>query len=201
MSAQAAFQKANQFWSSKFKKQGAGFTARSGEDMKLQTARIEDLLLTRLTEADHFEDGLDFGCGCGRFIEFLSNYCDHVWGADVLAEVLEAARAKAANVSAIHVTWPPKLPPHIDLLLGVFIFQHLIDDSLFAHVAGELRKVLSSGARVLIIDNAIDVALHVKPRGHAALASVLGLRPDYHFELVTINNRPSDHWLIDGIKA
>ena len=198
------FSKWKGYWSTRFQKQGAKYAGKSGEDLDQQTARIEGLLRSKFTDACFYENGLDFGCGVGRLIPFLTNYCGHIWAADIIPEMLEQAKTQGLNVTTWCTSWPYKFPAadgQIDLLWSSMVLQHLVDDDIFNVVMSELKRILRPGARVLLLDNAQDKAPHVKPRGPEVLAPLLGLCDGWKAERVTVNKRVNDHWLIDGIRS
>lgn len=203
MQAPQTFGQHLDFWKKKVSK-GDGYVGRAGEDHLSQQKAIEDILLTRLTSQDFFEDGLDFGCGYGRFVPFLSHFCAHLWAADIVPDVVERVKGVAPTVSALRVSHPLVLPFRnckVDFMWSCLVFQHLAVKEFFTAACQELRRVLKPGARVIVIDNALDRAHHVVPRGPEVLGKELGLRPGWYSSRITINKRPQDHWLIDGVKA
>ena len=168
-----------------------------------QKERIENLVRDRLGPQEYFQDMLDFGCGTGRFMPFWQFYAGHIWAVDLLDNVLREVTTQGSNVTPILGAYPPcfhKLMPPVDLFWGCLVFQHMVNDALFNETAAELSKVIKPGARVIILDNAVDVAAHVKPRGPEELSKALGLREGFKAVKVTINKKPDDHWLIDGHK-
>lgn len=188
------------FWDHRAK-QGGDYVGRIGEPTHVQTLKIESILKAKMPPTEYYPEGVDFGCGPGRFIPFLSNHCGHLWAVDLTLEALKDAKRRANNVSTIEATCPLKLPwkdRRIGFLWAGLVFQHIVDDDIFKLSVTELSRVLVPGARVLILDNGIDIANHVKPRGPDILAGVFNFRPGWTATKVTINNRPNDHWLIDG---
>jgi ubiquinone/menaquinone biosynthesis C-methylase UbiE len=164
----------------------------------IQQRKIESLLLRALGPDDLFEDGLDYGCGCGRMLPLLSDYCEHIWAADILESSLDQARGMAPNVTPVALNYPLKLAiPPVNFLWCGLVFQHIVEDALFDQVLAEIARVLAPGARILILDNGVDKAFHVKPRGPDKIAAGLKLK-HYEAALVTIDVRPNDHWLVDG---
>jgi SAM-dependent methyltransferase len=188
------------FWDSRAKA-GSEYVGRLGEPVNAQTLKIESLLKAKLSPVEYYAEGMDFGCGPGRFLPFLSNHCGHLWAVDLVPFALQQAKQRALNVSTIEAGCPLKFPwdnPRISFLWACLVFQHVVDDDIFSRTVSEIGRVLVPGARVLILDNAIDKANHVKPRGPELLANVFRLRPGWTSTRVTINSRPNDHWLIDG---
>jgi SAM-dependent methyltransferase len=200
-SRELAFNQMTEFWRGKAGSRGDGYVGRLGEKHDIQTQRIEDILRMRLDPTTFFDEAIDFGCGWGRFIPFLSNYCGHIWAVDLLEDQALRAASSSAAVSSFTFRYPGQLPvsgPDIDFLWVCLVFQHIIDDEMLASICQELRRVLKGGARVMILDNAVDRASHVKPREPSIFADLLGLRKGWRADLVTINKRANDHRLIDG---
>lgn len=193
--------KLKSYWTARAAAQGHGYVGRISEDHLFQQKRIEDMLRKVLTPNLYYPEMVDFGCGYGRFIPFWSAFAGHITAVDLIPDMLKAAAAQAPHVTAVSSKAPLRLPlPDglVDALWGCLVFQHIVDEELFQSVARELTRVLKPGARVLLLDNAQDKAPHVKPRGPQALANAFALRRDYRADLVTINQRPQDHWFIDG---
>lgn len=185
------------FWRERWTKRGEDYSGTIE-----QTRAIEDILKGLLKPRDYYVDAMDFGAGHGRFCEFMSLYCGHIWAADIVSEMLERYASYAPTVTPLKVEWPISFPlkdNKLDLLWSFFTFQHLVDPSLFQQTVQELRRVLKPGARVLIIDNAVDMANHVRVRGPDALGKALGLQAGFSRMRITVS-KPQDHWLIDGIK-
>jgi SAM-dependent methyltransferase len=169
---------------------------------KLQTVKVESVIKQCLRTDDFFKDGLDLGCGEGRLLPLLSDYCGHIWAVDIIDSLLLKAGEKGANITPILAGWPYELflpDARIDLLTAFFVFQHIVDDTIFAATVKEINRVLKPGARVIIIDNAVDTASHVRPRGVSPLVTALGLA-NASSKRITLGSKPNDHWLIDGIR-
>lgn len=196
-----AFMRSQDFWQDRFFKKGDAFTGRLHEDFKLQTLRIEGLFRRKFRQGEFYEYGMDLGCGSGRLTPMLSNVCGHLWAVDIVDEVIDQAKAKTPSATGWLVKWPIKFPARsacVDLMVACLCFQHITDSEIFEKVIAEIRRVLRPNARVLILDNAIDKAYHVRSRTPKEFSEPLRLLPGLITEQVTINNRPSDHWFIDG---
>jgi ubiquinone/menaquinone biosynthesis C-methylase UbiE len=144
-----------------------------------------------------FGQGLDFGCGSGRFSQLLAGHCDRLLGVDLI----DAPRTSAPqHVTFERVQYPTKisLPDNsVDFLLASLVFQHLTDDAWLEEVTDELARVLKPGAKVIVVDDAISSAKHVRPRVPEALAFMLGL-DNPRCRLINLDRRES-HNLIVGI--
>jgi len=161
--------------------------------------------LSRRVNGARYEEALDLGAGSGRFIPWLTTRCNRLWAADVVPGRIDALRRKDPLVNAIQLTQDQKLPfksPRLDLLFACLVFQHLTDDRLFTELTREVARCLKPGARVIVVDNAVDRAFHVKPRGPEALAKALQLAPGWRADRVSIiPGHVADHWLLDGRRA
>lgn len=194
----AVFGRWTAFWRDRWRKKGDAYSGTIE-----QTHAIEDILRGLFTSRDYYTDAMDFGAGHGRFCDFMSLYCGHIWAADIVDDMLDCYAVRSPTVTPLRMEWPPNIPlrdDKLDLLWAFFTFQHIVDPTIFQHVTQELRRVLKPGSRVLIIDNACDTANHVRSRGPDVLGKALGLQPGFSKILITIG-KPQDHWLIDGVKV
>jgi SAM-dependent methyltransferase len=201
---QNKFMRMLNFWMNKVSERGDGYVGRVGEGHDLQRQKIEDILRTKFDKDTFYYDAMDFGCGWGRFEPFLSDFCGHIWAVDLLEDMVQRASSVAPLVTPFRMSYPVSFPlskPKFDLLWACLVFQHITDESLFEDTLNEIRRVLKPGARILILDNAKDRAPHVRPRDPQRFAQLLGMQPGWQHSLVTINNRPQDHWMIDGVKG
>lgn len=162
---------------------------------------IENSATERL-EGSFFKYALYFGCGTGELVtEALGPRCGHIWAMDVLPEALEQAKKRAPHVSTRRLRWPINITgPRgmIDLLVASTAFQFIPDDPLVAELVQHLALWLKPGARVIILDNAVDRAIHMKPRDPRLFAHGFDLRPGWVSNKVKINGR--EHWLLDGVR-
>lgn len=166
-----------------------------------QTSTLEQLILARLGGQTYFRRGLEVGSGRGRLVPFLANVCGHVDAIDTLGSLGPTVEAKAPNVTYIQADYPPTLPfrsPVFDFVLACHAFQHVVSDAVFTALTAEIKRVTLSGGRLIIIDNAVDRAGHIKYRSPDIFAKHLGLKPGFFSERLSIN-KPNDHWLIDGV--
>lgn len=198
------FDKHQQFWQQRYQQSGDAVVGRVKEDHKAQTARIMHALGTVLPASSYFERGLDFGSGWGRMLPWLTSVCGHVWAADIVPSALDRLTGKTNQpVTPMLMRWPYQIPSvtgSFDLLLCCLVLQHITSDEFFNHAACELRRVMKPGSTIVLIDNAVDQAYHVKSRTPEVLAGALGMEPGYKAEKITINQRANDHWLIKGVR-
>jgi SAM-dependent methyltransferase len=203
-SKELAFNRMVDFWINKIEQQGDGYVGRLGESQDIQKQRIQDIVKMRIDPSLFYDTALDFGSGWGRFDKFLSDFCGHVWAVDILDTLVRRAAQQAPCITPYCLGFPIHIPlerPKFDLFWGCLVFQHIVNDKLLEDVLAEIRRVLKSGCRVMIVDNAKDRAIHVKPRDPKYFADGLQLKHGWRSDLVTINNRPQDHWFIDGVVA
>lgn len=189
------FEQAKTFWSARLA---------APQDLTAQKLRVESILRQRLKDNVYYEHGMDFGCGNGRFVPLLSQHCGHVWAVDILPQAIDAAEKRSEFTTGVLSRWPFKLSwrkPRLDLLWVSFVFQHITGETILDSVCAELSRIMRPGCRVLVIDNAVDKAWHVKARSAQQLARLLNLTSGFKAERITVNDRPSDHWLIDGVRA
>lgn len=189
------FEQAKAFWAARFN---------NTQDLAGQQLRVESALRHRLKANVYHEHGMDFGCGDGRFVPLLSQHCGHVWAVDILPQAIDAAEKRSEFTTGVLAKWPFKMiwrKPRLDLLWVSFVFQHITGDAMLESVCAELVRVSKPGCRVLIVDNAVDKAWHVKSRPAEKLARLLNLNSSFTAERITVNDRPADHWLIDGIRS
>jgi ubiquinone/menaquinone biosynthesis C-methylase UbiE len=167
-------------------------------DNPRQTSRISSLLRASILPTQYYENALDLGCGRGRFVPILSSFCGHVWAVDIVPELLHDIEFRAQSATGFCIGEDYKLPdgPH-DLLWSAFMFQHILSQTVFLAVCEEVRRVMKPGARVFLLENAKDRAAHVRPWSQMDYAVALKL-DDYRVKLVTVNERPNDHWWIEG---
>lgn len=163
-----------------------------------QAARIDRLLVEWLADDKHYEHGLDFGCGWGRFVDRLADSCKHLWVVDVFEDWVQRAALMAPNTTAICL-YKPKLPLYddsMDLVVDLLTLQSLPDD-LYMKYLDELRRVAVTGATV--------ISLHAQKPGTRSAekrAELLDLEPDYRvIETTDIDEVDDPYNFLVGVKA
>ncbi len=89
----------------------------------------------------------DYGCGVGRLALPLAERCEHVYGMDVSSAVLNHADRRAKQLGISNVEWleVPRLSElqgRYDLLISMFVFQHIrrpVGEQIFATLVRGLR--------------------------------------------------------------
>jgi SAM-dependent methyltransferase len=101
-----------------------------------------------------FERILDFGCGCGRTLQWLGDYArpGSLHGTDIDRDAITWCRASIESAAfSVNGELPPLAYPndHFDLVYAVSVFTHLAEDRQLAWLK-ELRRVARPGALVLL---------------------------------------------------
>lgn len=199
---QKTLQSMKRFWDARYAQRGEGVVGHAHENHHEQTQKIIVELDQVIPKGSFYPLALDFGSGWGRMLPYLSEIAGHVYAVDLVASALTTAAEKIPNVTTYTIDTSYDLPVKndtFDLLFSSLVLQHIVDEHLFQAATRELKRVLKPGATVILLDNAIDQAYHVKSRSAEALSSALDLQPGWTAKKVTINKRPEDHWLIKGV--
>ena len=118
---------------------------------------LEQRLLSRIVR-DHFVDDvpryLDFACGTGRILGFLSPYCRSVVGVDVSTSMLDVARCVSARIDIIEadITKDDQLGGQEFDLITVFRFFPNAEPELREEALGALVRHLSRNG-ILVFNN------------------------------------------------
>lgn len=188
-------------WVGKYKTFWQQRLSSRGED-RLQTTRVCNLLRECMLNTQTYDSGMDVGCGTGRFLPILSAYCRHMWAVELLPTTVPCILARGSTVTPYIVPQTLTYPdgPH-DFVFVSFVLQHLVEDDVFAETTNEILRVTKPGSRILIIDNAVDRAAHVRSRSSEELRAAFKLGTTTITRRVTVNKRENDHWLIDGCRV
>jgi cyclopropane fatty-acyl-phospholipid synthase-like methyltransferase len=105
-------------------------------------------------EIDSFERILDFGCGCGRTLQWLAAKARRgsLYGTDIDEEAIAWCRASIESAMfSVNGELPPLGYPndYFDLVYAVSVFTHLSEDRQLAWLR-ELRRVATPGALVVL---------------------------------------------------
>ena len=102
---------------------------------------------------------LDFGCGIGRFMPLLSDYCDKYFGCDILMEPINKARELVKDEQRIALIENHQIPfdnIKFDLIFSCVTLQHVIDQNLLKSYINQFYKRLSPKGSVLIVENILN---------------------------------------------
>lgn len=124
------------------------------------------LAIDKLVDLKNSKAILDFGCGSGRLLRFLSRYARH---ADMVGVDIEPRHMQwaASNLEFATFTIARKLPPllmtdqRFDTAVALSVFSHLPEDSHMCWMK-ELARIVAPGGLVIVStlgQGAIDAAL------------------------------------------
>jgi ubiquinone/menaquinone biosynthesis C-methylase UbiE len=104
---------------------------------------------------------LDYGCGVGRWTREMARRGAHVTAVDFSATMLSEAmsRTEAAGLadrcrfvqSDVTVL---ELPERFDVVIGVTVLQHVLDDARLAQTISRLARHLRPGGRLILVEAA-----------------------------------------------
>lgn len=162
------------YWRARAKQQGSGYVSRGGKNSGTQVKVLKPVFNT-LLKGMKFKQGLDYGCGGGRFTALMACRCEKVLGVDPVGCF---NKVRPRNVTFYQLNHPIKIPlanNSVDLLFLIMVFQHITGDVWFEYITKEIRRVLASGATVLIVDDITGTANHMRPRTRKELCKSLGV--------------------------
>jgi len=187
------------FWRENARRCGDGYVA-FRLDYEGQRERVLKLVRP-VVEDRHYGVGLDFGCGPGRFVPFLSGLCDFLYVADVMPEMADKASNKAQNAAPLNYWLPPRLDiweNSIDFLWTCFVLQHIVNPKVFEATCAELRRVLKPDAEVLLVESYGHTGGMTIGRPVAEYERALGFETLRALEQVQIDPRGQAHSIILG---
>ena len=104
---------------------------------------------------------LDYGCGVGRWTREIARRGAHVTAVDFSATMLAEARARTvaaglgdscrfvqSDVATL------ELPERFDVVLGVTVLQHVLDDDRLTKTIARLARHLKPGGRMILVEAA-----------------------------------------------
>jgi SAM-dependent methyltransferase len=117
--------------------------------------RLHLLALERGMELQPTDRFLDFGCGVGRITSWLAARVAEVIGVDASRAMVAEARRRAdsTNTRFFEVGDLDALPAaEMDGATAIWVFQHILDDTLFSGVLDSLWRILRPGGSLYCID-------------------------------------------------
>lgn len=93
---------------------------------------------------------LDFGCGEGKFLSFISEHCDSSCGVDICESVIEKAKKSYSGIKFLSLEHNGKLPfadGYFQTVCAMDVFEHILD---LESVLEEVNRVMSIGGHLLI---------------------------------------------------
>jgi SAM-dependent methyltransferase len=104
---------------------------------------------------------LEYGCGVGRWTREIARRGAHVTAVDFSATMLHEARTRThAEDLAEHCRFIQSdvttldLPERFDVVLGVTVLQHVLDDERLALTIARLARHLKPGGRMILVEAA-----------------------------------------------
>jgi SAM-dependent methyltransferase len=188
-----------EYWRERAVRQGPGYVSRGGKNTGDQV-RILKPTFKKLLDGKRFRQGLDYGCGGGRFTPLVANYCDKVLGVDLVGRF---RKDKPKNVKFHKLDYPVDIllaDNSVDLVFAIMVFQHITGAKWFDEVTTEIRRVLAPGATVLIVDDVTATAGHMRPRSRKELCDALGVKTALNEVELSID-KSGTHQLIFGQTA
>ena len=168
------------YWRERLAREGISYVAFQGKNniFNHQLRIFGDYLKVVLNEIEEPETILDFGCGVGRFAEFLGGFCKSYYGVDINEGAIprhEDEKYKFIFLSSDEI---PLVDDSIDCVASVTVLQHIVSDKDWDIWTQELKRVLKPGGDYLLIDNVVlpNPAPHMNPRGPDAIADALGAK-------------------------
>ncbi len=130
-------------------------------------------------------NALDFGCGVGRLTAPLAKRFDRAIGVDVSATMLDNARRLHRSLANCHFQLNDAddlaqfADASFDVVLSLFVLQHLESTALIETFLGEMARVLAPGG-ALVVQLCVEFQPHRPPlppwrsrRGIQARAAIL----------------------------
>ena len=98
------------------------------------------------------KDVLDLGCGNGKYLSLLENYCQALYGLDLSSEQLALIHKKeiviCADASAI-----PLQSESLDLIYSCWMFGTILDEEKRLKAINEAKRVIKLGGKIILVEN------------------------------------------------
>jgi 2-polyprenyl-3-methyl-5-hydroxy-6-metoxy-1,4-benzoquinol methylase len=93
---------------------------------------------------------LDYGCGAGEFLHFLSTHCDaSLTGFDLSRTQLEGARKFLSGRKIALYSGLSEIQDKFDLIFSLHVIEHVPDEQL-GEYAGTMARLLSPGGAIVV---------------------------------------------------
>lgn len=128
---------------------------------------------------------IDFGCGIGRNVDFLSQYFEHYLGIDQSEKMLAKARHNYPKRHFINSNdFNHKLINEADVFFAFWVFQHIVSDNDLSMILEKARNVISDNGYLIFCERSSRVKnemgkdsnyiLHRSPKNYVDIASKAG---------------------------
>jgi SAM-dependent methyltransferase len=128
---------------------------------------LQKLALARSFAIGRKDTVLDFGCGIGRFTDWLERRAGAIIGIDSDSEMIAVARELHPQSRCQWMTYSGQRLPleaqSIDRILSVWVLQHVLDDDNLRQLIADFVRVLRPGGSVAMIEQVIPGHGHVVP--------------------------------------
>jgi SAM-dependent methyltransferase len=110
---------------------------------------------------------LDFGCGIGRFTDWLEKRGGAIIGIDSDSEMIAVARELHPHSRCRWMTYSGQRLPledqSVDRILSVWVLQHVLDDANLRQLIADFARVLRPGGAIALIEQVIPGHGNVVP--------------------------------------
>lgn len=140
---------------------------------------VQKTALERHFHVDSQDVVLDFGCGVGRFTDWLEARAATVIGIDAAPEMVDAARrlhpASRCHWLTLSGERLPLEDASIDRILSVWVLQHVLDDARLASLISEFERVLKPRGAIALIEQVV-------PGHRTSVSGYIEQRPAHSYE-------------------
>lgn len=120
---------------------------------------LHKVALEEASELKGDEFVLDFGCGSGRMAYWIAPRVKKVVGLEITPEMIQLAEKNRKADSVEFILYdgvhPPVFSHSFDLVLSIWVLQHMGDD-LLKKTVSELAQYLKNGGKFYLIEQASD---------------------------------------------
>lgn len=166
------------YWDSRAEEQGPAYVGPWGRPdlVERQYALFAEEVRLLLPDRE-IRRALDYGCGRGRFMDFLLGHAGEYVGADISAKALAMCPETPEGARFVHLD-EDRLPfrsGYFDLLVAVTVIQHVPEELWQSWVAPELKRCLKKGGHAVLVEHhGQQSAAHMHCRTSDAVAEALG---------------------------
>lgn len=152
---------AKKYFTGRYKKLGGKKTVGSlswtDKDYLKETNKIKRAVKPFMEDIVNQQDVLDFGCGIGRWVTFLSKSFENYYGADITEPMLAEAIRKHRHKGFFKVIELDGVIPfgrqRFDLIWTCVVLQHLTDDAILQFYVKQFYDRLKNNGKIIIVEN------------------------------------------------